>query len=51
MRNFFFKKKVFIEFATILLLFYVLDFWPQGFWILALQPGIEPTLSHWKAKS
>ena len=24
--------KVFIKFATILLLFYVLFFWPQGMW-------------------
>ena len=41
--------RVFIEFVTILFLFYVLDF---GFWIfdakahgiLAPQPGIKPTL-------
>ena len=26
---------VFIEFVTILLLFYVLDFWPQGMWNLS----------------
>ena len=32
--------KVFIEFVTILLLFYALFCWPQ---ILAPQPGIEPT--------
>ena len=39
--------KVFIEFVTILLLFYVLDFWPWGMWhvacgILAPTPGFEP---------
>ena len=34
--------KVFIEFVTILLLFYVLVFWPQGMWDLP-GPGIEPT--------
>ena len=27
--------KVFIEFVTILLLFYVLVFWPQGMWDLS----------------
>ena len=26
--------KVFVEFVTILLLFYVLAFWPQGMWDL-----------------
>ena len=31
--------KVVIEFVTILLLDYVLDFWPQGMWNLS--PGIE----------
>ena len=35
--------QVFIEFATILPLFYVLVFWPKS--ILAPQPGIEPTAS------
>ena len=47
---------MFTEFVTILLLFYVLVFWPRGMWnfseacgilarrgILAPQPGIEPT--------
>ena len=34
--------KVFIEFVTILLLFYVLVFWPQGMWDLSSRPGIEP---------
>ena len=29
--------KVFIEFITILLLFYVLVFWPQGMWDLSSQ--------------
>ena len=36
--------KVFIEFVTILLLFYVLAFWPRRMCdILASQPGMEPT--------
>ena len=35
--------KVFIEFVTILLLFYVLVFWPRGIWDLSSRPGIEPT--------
>ena len=41
---FFFKisLKVFIEFVTIFILFYVLDFWGQGRWDLSSQPGIEP---------
>ena len=34
--------KVFIEFVTILLLFYVLVFWPQGMWNLSSPPGIKP---------
>ena len=38
-----FFKKVFIEFATILLLFYILGFWPRGMWDITPQPGIEPT--------
>ena len=33
--------KVFIEFVTILLLFYVLGFWPWSMWDLASQPGIK----------
>ena len=37
--------KVFIEFVTILLLFYVLVFWPRGMWDLSSPPGIEPTPS------
>ena len=36
-------SEVFIEFVTILLLFYVLFFWPRGIWILAHRPGIELT--------
>ena len=36
--------KVFIEFVTILLLFYFLVLWPQGVWDLRdHRPGIEPT--------
>ena len=35
--------KVFIEFVTILLLFYVVVFWLPGMWILAPWPGIEST--------
>ena len=39
-----FLKSLF-EFVTILLLFYVLVFWPQGTWILAPQPRIKPAPS------
>ena len=35
--------KVFLEFVTILLLFYVLEFWSWGMRDLAPQLGIEPT--------
>ena len=35
--------KVFIEFVTILFLFYVLVVWLQGMWDLSLLTGIEPT--------
>ena len=44
--------KVFIEFVTILLLFYVLVFWPHGMWDLSslTRDGTRPTL-RWKAKS
>ena len=35
-------SKVFIEFVIILLLFYVLVFWPPGMWDLVPWPGIEP---------
>ena len=34
--------KVFIEFVTVLLLFYVLVIGPEAYGILALWPGIEP---------
>ena len=34
--------KVFIEFITVLLLFYVLVVWPQGMWDLVPQAGIKP---------
>ena len=37
--------KVFIEFVTILLLFYILDFWPGGMCDLSPSPGIEPALT------
>ena len=44
--------KVFIEFVTILLLFYVLVFWPQGIWEPQLpNQGLNPHPLHWKAKS
>ena len=33
--------KVFIEFVTISLLFYVLFFWPQGTWDLSSLTGIK----------
>ena len=62
----FFKKifltwtnfKVFIEFATILLLFYVLVFWPQGMWDLSspTRDGIRTpcigrrSLNHWTTR-
>ena len=36
--------KVFIEFVTLLLLFYIFVFWPEACGILAPQAGIEPTL-------
>ena len=44
--------KAFIEFVTILLLFHVLVFWPQGTWALR-SPMRDRTLTpcHWKAKS
>ena len=37
--------KVFIEFVTVLLLFYVLVFWPQGMWDLS-SPTRDWTLTH-----
>ena len=49
--------KVFIEFVTTLLLFYILVFFCKAYRILATQPGIEPTtpaiedsLNLWTAK-
>ena len=42
--------KVFIEFVTILFLFYVLVFSPQGMWDLSLNPippVLEGGLNHW----
>ena len=41
---FFFFLKVFIDFATILLLFLFWSFWPHSCGILGPQPGIEPAL-------
>ena len=43
--------KVFIEFVTILHLFYVLVFWPQGMWDLnsLTRRNLHPL--HWKVKS
>ena len=44
--------KVFIEFVTILLLFYVLVFWLRGMWGLSSTTKNQPcTLMSWKAKS
>ena len=37
--------KVFSEFVTILLLFYVLVFWLRGMWDLNSGPRIKPTLT------
>ena len=41
MWTFFFLKKAFTEFVTILLLFYVLVFWPEACGILVPQPCIK----------
>ena len=49
--------KVFIEFVTILLLSYVLVFWPQSMWGLSsltrdrtcIHPALE-SLNHWTAR-
>ena len=41
-RNCIFLKKVSIEFVTVLFLFYVLIFWPQGMCNF-ISPGTEPT--------
>ena len=44
--------KVFIEFVTVLLLFYVLVFWPRGVWDLNSHDKVlNPHLLHWKATS
>ena len=42
-KTFFLKHKVFIEFVTMLLLFYVLFFWPQGMWDLSFLTGADQT--------
>ena len=44
--------KAFVEFVTIVFLFYVLVFWPQGIWELS-SPTRDPTHTpqHWKVKS
>ena len=44
--------KVFIEFITILLMFYVLlfFFWPQGMWDLSSHSGVEPTPPAWESE-
>ena len=44
--------KVFIECVTILLLFYILVFWPRGMWesLLPYQ-GWNPHPLYWKAES
>ena len=36
--------KVFVEYVTILLLFYALVFWSQGIWDLSFLTGMEPSL-------
>ena len=41
--------KVFFKFVTILLLFYVLVFWPQGTWDISSQTGIETASLQWKS--
>ena len=44
--------KVFIEFVTIPLLFYILLFWLQGMWNLKSPTReLNPHPLHWKAKS
>ena len=43
--------KAFIEFVTLLFLFYVLVFWSGGMWDLGSQPGSEPISLYCKAKS
>ena len=43
--------KVFIKFVTVLLLFYVLVFVPQGTWDLSFPTRIEPTPSALEAEA
>ena len=44
--------KIFIEFISVLLLFYVLVFWPQGMWDLSSpDQGSNLHPLHWKVKS
>ena len=44
--------KIFIEFVTLLLLFYVLVFWPQPTWDSLLpKQGSNPDPEHWKVMS
>ena len=43
--------KVFIEFVTVLFLFYVLFFWPRGMWDLSSPKGMERTPAALKAQS
>ena len=44
--------KVFVEFVTTLLLFYVLVFWPEGMWDLSYPHQESNTRPlHWKVKS
>jgi len=42
--------KVSTDLATILLLFYILVFWPQGMWGLSFLPEIEPVPSALKGE-
>ena len=44
-------EKVFIEFATILLLFFILCFGREAYGILAPSQGSNLYFLHWKAKS
>ena len=47
-----FLKKIFIEFVTILLLFYAMVFWPQGTWDLSSGTGDQTHHPlQWEAKS
>ena len=47
-----FFKKVFVEFVTVLLLFYVSGFWLEGMWGLSsLDRGSNQYFLRWKAKS